>query len=689
MSWDEATLSPAWLALGSAVVHFLWQGALIGLVTWMALGGLRRRSSTARYAVASGALLLCLLTFVGTFVATLALPSTAGAGAALQLAHARDATAGGAQPGFGAVEIAACCWALGVLCMAVRFTVLCLRAHRLRTTDVSTPAAPWQHVFRALQEELGVTRAVRLVRSGLAEVPMVVGWLSPIVLVPASAFTALSPDQLRLLLIHELAHIRRHDHLLNAVQAVVEILLFFHPLVWWISKQTRLEREYCCDDSSVRLTGNARLFADALACMEALRTANPPTATVLASNGGPLMQRITRILGERFERRSSFSGWQLPAGLALAGLLAVASNAYAGPAPDAEADAAAQHQEHSPRDAGETTDEDAQRELRRRRLRMHYAEEEARVKAAVQAGEMSAAEAKRILEGIRMRMRYAAEEERVKAAVQAGEMTAEEAKRTLEGIRMRMHYAAEETRVKAAVKAGEMSAAEAKRILAGIAARMKKAGEQGELTPDQTLERIDAYRRSLEAGGEAANPKLEYAALEARIMKAVKAGEMTGDQARAKLAQAREKLELGAVIQRIEQAVKAGRITPEEGKARLEAFEKGLAERRKAGARDDQRALDYRAMAAKIRAAVAAGELSKEDAERKLIELRERMAADEDQARKHETLTIEEYRRAEAEMNKLVEEGKLEAEDVERRLIEMRKRIAKERAEQSSGRSRR
>ena len=87
----------------------------------------------------------------------------------------------------------------------------------------------------------------------------------------AAAFTGLGRDELRALLLHELAHVRRRDHLINAVQAAVEVVLFFHPAVWWISQQVRVEREFCCDDSSVRVTGNPKLLADALAAMEALR----------------------------------------------------------------------------------------------------------------------------------------------------------------------------------------------------------------------------------------------------------------------------------------------------------------------------------------------------------------------------------------------------------------------------------
>ena len=350
MMQAPSTFASVWSALGATVVHFLWQGALIGLCAMVLLWCLRHKSAAARYAVACATMLMCLLAFVATLFTALAGPGSEGS---LQAALAGSASEMKLAAGIGVTEIAAWCWAAGALLMAVRFTHQCCQVRRLKTTDVSAPDARWQSAFQTLKQQLGVARGVRLMRSGLAEVPMVVGWLSPIVLVPVSAFTALSPDQLRSLLAHELAHIRRYDHLLNAAQAAIEIVLFFHPAVWWISKQVRLEREYCCDDSSVRLMGDPRVIAEALAAVEALRITQPRTDAVLASNGGPLMQRISRILGMGHESPKLASSWQLPAGLLLAGVVAVAGNAYASPLPQdknqAQVDKAAQQKARNDR----------------------------------------------------------------------------------------------------------------------------------------------------------------------------------------------------------------------------------------------------------------------------------------------------------------------------------------------------
>jgi D-alanyl-D-alanine endopeptidase (penicillin-binding protein 7) len=672
----------AWSALGTSVVHFLWQGTLVGLAAWIVLELLHERRASTRYAVACVALLLCLGAFAVTFLASLESGSTPVDGLGLQLARAELA---GAElfAGTRASNFAAWGWAVGVLCMGARLAVHGHWARRLRTTAIGAPDATWLRSLETLKHELGLTRAVLLLRSGLAEVPMVVGWFSPVILVPAAAFTALSPDQLRALLVHELAHIRRHDHLLNAAQAVVETVLFFHPVVWWISKQVRLEREYCCDDSSVRVTGSPKLLAEALASMEALRIANPTTGIVLASNGGPLMQRITRILGGRLERRSSLSALQLPAGLALAAVLAAAGSAYARPAPAGDAPEVVQDTKRSELDerkieieaalaAGEMTKEEAQKALEEVLMRERYDAEQARVKAAVAAGEMTDEEAKRTLEGLAARMKYAGLEARVNAAVKAGDMTADEAKQALEGFRLRLHYASEQARVKAAVQAGEMTDAQAKETLEGLVKRMKVGAERAALTAEQTLDRIEAYRRD-RAAGEGANPRIAYAALEARVAAAVKSGEMTDAEAKLKLEQARGRMELAGVIARIEAAVKAGEMTPEQGQERLEGYKKS-----RTGAKRDPRA-EYAAVAEKIRAAVAAGHLTKEEAEKKLLELRRRMAADAEKSGARKPFTREDYRRAEIELEKKVDEGVLTAEDAERRLLDMQKRLSKER----------
>ena len=125
------------------------------------------------------------------------------------------------------------------------------------------------------------------------QVPSVIGAFAPVVILPINALTGLTTDQLRGLLAHELAHVRRHDYLVNAIQTIVETLLFYHPAVWWISRVIRQERENSCDDLAAQVCDRAT-YAQALASMEQLRQVPPPA---LAARGGALLPRIRRILG--------------------------------------------------------------------------------------------------------------------------------------------------------------------------------------------------------------------------------------------------------------------------------------------------------------------------------------------------------------------------------------------------------
>jgi uncharacterized protein (TIGR03435 family) len=137
---------------------------------------------------------------------------------------------------------------------------------------------------------------VRLLASALVDAPTVAGWLRPVVLAPVGVLTGLPAGQLEALLLHELAHIRRQDYLVNILQSVAEALLFYHPAVWWVSGHIRTERELCCDDVVVAVFGDPLTYARALAQLESWRPAHLSAA--VAANGGSLADRIARLLGQ-------------------------------------------------------------------------------------------------------------------------------------------------------------------------------------------------------------------------------------------------------------------------------------------------------------------------------------------------------------------------------------------------------
>ncbi len=162
--------------------------------------------------------------------------------------------------------------------------------------DTRPLVCPW---IDRLKERMGIRRAVTLLESARVEVPMVSGWLRPSILVPVAALSGLTAPQLEAILAHELAHIRRHDYLVNLLQCLVEVLLFHHPATWWITRVVRCEREHCCDDMAVSASRDRLTYAQALAAMEGLRT--PAFSISPAANGGNLLARVRRILKPKEE----------------------------------------------------------------------------------------------------------------------------------------------------------------------------------------------------------------------------------------------------------------------------------------------------------------------------------------------------------------------------------------------------
>jgi beta-lactamase regulating signal transducer with metallopeptidase domain len=211
-------------------------------------------------------------------------------------------------------------WLAGVLLLSIRLMVACAGVERLKRATRSVDATVVARV-QSLAHRFSIDRPVRVFESTLVRVPTVVGYLRPVILLPASVITGLAPVYLDAVLAHELAHVRRHDYLVNTLQSLVETLLFYHPAVWWCSRQIRIEREHCCDDMVVEAGGNRLTYATALAQLEELKGLEPMLS--LNASGGRLVDRIRRLLGESplKERRSTM--WAIAAALAVVTALVV------------------------------------------------------------------------------------------------------------------------------------------------------------------------------------------------------------------------------------------------------------------------------------------------------------------------------------------------------------------------------
>jgi len=289
-------------ALGWALLHFLWQGTALAALSAAALAVCRR--TQVRYILGVATLILMSLAPVVTFVNYLQQHGT------VQVISAFPATAYRIQnglvsgisadssrrivPSLDALPWLVEAWLLGVAFFGFRSAggfFLLERERRKRSTVVGTRLL---QTCLSLQQHLGISRAIRYCECQWLQAPAVIGWFKPIVFLPATALTGLSEEQLRAVIAHELAHIRRFDPFVNVFQVCVEALLFYHPAVWWLNKRIRAEREHCCDELAVNLCGDAVEYARALTLMEEWRSA---PVFAMAANRGPLTERVVRVLG--------------------------------------------------------------------------------------------------------------------------------------------------------------------------------------------------------------------------------------------------------------------------------------------------------------------------------------------------------------------------------------------------------
>jgi beta-lactamase regulating signal transducer with metallopeptidase domain len=337
-------------------MHFVWQAALVAALLAVVLAAMRRRSANERYLVCCVGLGVMMLAPLVTFaiVAGTLLPSST-----LPAAATPVVTDGGRTSFFERLAPflpgLTLCWIAGVAVSQARLGLHIWLAHHLKRHGISPVPPAWEHVVGELRERLGVRRSVRILESSLARVPTLIGYLEPVILMPTSAWLGLTSAQLRAIIAHELAHVRRHDYLVNLVQAVFESLFFYHPAVWWLSARLRVEREYCCDDIAVGLGGGRLCYAQALSSLEELRdaaaldgSAQPPTA--LASTGGSLMNRIRRLAGVPLAPSRPAGGWLVSAALTLAVLAAGSTMSVALTPGEQEHDGERAHKEHRERE---------------------------------------------------------------------------------------------------------------------------------------------------------------------------------------------------------------------------------------------------------------------------------------------------------------------------------------------------
>jgi len=301
--------------LGFAVLHSLWQGILAAIVVVIIRSFTKTSQASLRCALETVVLAACFLAFVFTFIINTgaAAPASVTIGAIIESAgnilpavvtgptEAGSAGFSFQNPAYYA-PLLGMLWCLGFVLLSVKYSMALYMTHKLRKRGLSEAPTEWARRFKTLVLNSGIFRSVALHVSSKVSGPVTMGFFRPVVLVPAGFFTGLPPDQIEAILMHEIAHIRRHDYLINLVQTAIKTILFYHPCIHYICNRIDEDREQACDDFAVRYTKNPTSLIKGLAALR-LNPAIGNFALAASESRKPLLRRLTRLNAPEESRR--------------------------------------------------------------------------------------------------------------------------------------------------------------------------------------------------------------------------------------------------------------------------------------------------------------------------------------------------------------------------------------------------
>jgi len=305
-------------SFGWMLVHSLWQGALLVLIASIALYLLRKSPATVRYTVGiltlSTQVISSLVTFFYYYlnaapkVLSTVLKNTAHNVADWKTLTYEISLTSKVQLWLAThIQELVICWLIGAAVLVARFLGGWIYTEYLRHNARLVMNKEWRARFGVLTAKLKVYQSIELKESSKILTPMVIGTLQPVVLIPIGLLLGFPTAQIEAILAHELAHIRRHDYLINMLQSFVEVIFFFHPALWWLSERVRVEREHCCDDLAIEACGDRLSLAHALVGIAEFKT-NHSLAMAFASNKPLLLQRVKRVLGVAPKSTRIFGG---------------------------------------------------------------------------------------------------------------------------------------------------------------------------------------------------------------------------------------------------------------------------------------------------------------------------------------------------------------------------------------------
>ncbi|MGQ7854562.1 M56 family metallopeptidase [Pedobacter sp. WC2501] len=305
-----------WLhALGATLFHSLWLGVILALLAGLVMFTTRKASATWRYNLLTVCLALFVVAIGFTFYQELQQPVNHGQSQTvhqigINLPKAigdQQAVTNVQQDMYSGLNRILSLWnAYAYQIVLVWFLIICGKSiqlmvglngvHHLRNHKTYAAGKKWDEKLNELAQKLGLTQQVKVMQSGIAQVPMVVGHFKPLILIPLGLLNGLSNAEVEAILSHELAHIKRKDYLVNLLQSFIEIVFFFNPAVLWVSQLIKTEREHCCDDLAIACVNDRKNYVQALIVCQEFKQRAPAYAMAMSGNKGSLLHRASRML---------------------------------------------------------------------------------------------------------------------------------------------------------------------------------------------------------------------------------------------------------------------------------------------------------------------------------------------------------------------------------------------------------
>lgn len=295
----EAIIQSFIHAFGWSIIHSLWQGALIYSILFAVILAIPKLSPSTKhnlsYISISAIFIWFIITFINywSYTANTSLANDFQPGSPVITESIKSFHFSLPEIWFPAITLIYLVgFALHLFILYKGYIII----RKLRTSELQDIPKDWENILFKNIARLDIQKNIAFHLSGIANTPMVIGYLKPIILFPVSMWNSLDLDQVEAIIIHELTHIKRNDYLLNQIKMFIDSILFFNPFVWLIGQFIKKEREHICDDVVSEHTGNPLRYAETLLKLELLRTAyHPTTAVTLIGQKEYLFNRIKHI----------------------------------------------------------------------------------------------------------------------------------------------------------------------------------------------------------------------------------------------------------------------------------------------------------------------------------------------------------------------------------------------------------